>query len=186
MIRYRPHAVLLLFLLLIFATPAVGQEAGQRARGEIIPASIHFGLFPTLTVAGLFPTSTVEGLLTPDLLGETDLFGHQLLGLEMEDGTIIARDDLINPEYFASKRPNFLVAALGAGVAIVVSKFILDQIVGVGTCAVIGSVTAGSDDCLKAGMASSKSYAVTFGLSASVFASLWVIPSAWRSDWKPW
>ena len=166
MTRYRPPAVLLLFLLLIFATPAVGQEAGQRARGEIIPASIHFGLFPT---------STVEGLLTPDLLG-----------LGMEDGTIIAKDDLIDPEYFASLRPNFFVMVLGGGVAAVVGKFILDQALGVGTCAVIGSVTAGSDDCLKAGMASSKSYAVTFGLSASVLASLWVIPSAWRSDWKPW
>ena len=84
MTRYRPHAVLLLFLLLIFATPAVGQEAGQRARGEIIPASIHFGLFPT---------STVEGLLTPDLLQ-----------LEVEDGTIIARDDLIDREYFVVDR----------------------------------------------------------------------------------
>ena len=126
MTRHRPHAVLLLFLLLIFATPAVGQEAGQRARGEIIPASIHFGLFPTLTVAGLFPTSTVEGVLTPDLLQ-----------LEVEDGTIIARDDLINPEYFASLRPNFFVTVLGGGVAAVVSKFILDQAVGVGTCVVI-------------------------------------------------
>ena len=166
MTRYRPHAVLLLFLLLIFATPAVGQEAGQRARGEIIPASIHFGLFPT---------STVEGLLTPDLLG-----------LGMEDGTIIAKDDLIDPEYFDSLRPDFFPLVVGGGVAAVVAKFILDQALGVGTCAVIGSVTAGSDDCLKAGMASSKSYAVTFGLSASVLASLWVIPSAWRSDWKPW
>ena len=166
MTRHRPHAVLLLFLLLLFATPVVGQEAGQRARGEIIPASIHFGLFPT---------STVEGLLTPDLLQ-----------LEMENGTIIAKDDLIDPEYFDSLRPNFFPLVLGGGVAAVVAKFILDQALGVGTCAVIGSVTAGSDDCLKAGMASSKSYAVTFGLSASVLASLWVIPSAWRSDWKPW
>ena len=166
MTRYRAHAVLLLFLLLIFATPAVGQEAGQRARGEIIPASIHFGLFPT---------STVEGLLTPDLLQ-----------LEVEGGTIIARDDLINPEYFASLRPNFFPLVLGGGVAAVVGLFILEQAVGVGTCTVIGSVTAGSDDCLKAGMQSStKFYAVTFGLSASVFASLWALP-VWRFDWKPW
>jgi hypothetical protein len=192
MTRHRPHAVLLLFLLLIFATPAVGQEAGQRARGEIIPASIHFGLFPTLTVAGLFPTSTVEGLLTPDLLGETDLFGHQLLGLEMEDGTIIARDDLINPEYFASLRPDFMVTALGVGVAAVVGKFILDQIVGraveVGTCAALSTLLPGEEDCLGGGTGESPipSYPVTFGLGAAVGASLWVIPSAWRFDWKPW
>ena len=172
MTRHRPHAVLLLFLLLIFATPAVGQEAGQRARGEIIPASIHFVLFPT---------STVEGLLTPDLLG----LAMMVPGTVRASGTIIAKDDLINPEYFASLRPNFFPLVLGGGVAAVVGKFILDQAAGVGTCAVIGSVTAGSDDCLKAGMQSSKSYAVTFGLSASVFASLWVLP-AWRFGWKPW
>ena len=104
----------------------------------------------------------------------------------MEDGTIIAKDDLINPEYFASLRPNFFPLVLGGGVAAVVGKFILDQIVGVATCGAISSVAPGEEDCLKAGMESSKSYAVTFGLSASVFASLWVIPSAWRSDWKPW
>ena len=98
MTRHRPHAVLLLFLLLIFATPAVGQEAGQRARGEIIPASIHFGLFPT---------STVEGLLTPDLLQ-----------LEVEGGTIIARDDLINPEYFVVNRPLRLFYGLAGGIGL--------------------------------------------------------------------
>ena len=184
MTRHRPHAVLLLFLLLIFATPAVGQEAGQRARGEIIPASIHFGLFPT---------STVEGLLTPDLLGETDLFGHQLLGLEMEDGTIIARDDLINPEYFASLRPDFMVTALGVGFVSVVGKLILEQIVGravdVAACGVISSVSGGEEDCLggtKVEDSPIPSYPVTFGLGAAVGASLWVIPSAWRFDWKPW
>ena len=174
MIRYRPRAVLLLFLLLIFATPVVGQEAGQRARGEIIPASIHFGLFPT---------STVEGVLTPDLLQ-----------LEVEGGTIIARDDLINPEYFDSLRPNFFVTVLGGGVAGVVAKFIVDQIVGPGvgvsTCAVISSVTPGEVDCLdeswRKGDSPMPSYPVTFGLGAAVSASLWVIPSAWRFEWKPW
>ena len=98
MTRYRPHAVLLLFLLLIFATPAVGQEAGQRARGEIIPASVHFGLFPT---------STVEGLLTPDLLQ-----------LEVEDGTIIARDDLIDPEYFVVDRAKTVLYSVVGMVAL--------------------------------------------------------------------
>jgi len=51
------------------------------------------------------------------------------LQLEMEDGTIIARDDLINPEYFASLRPNFFVTVLGGGVVGAVGKFIMDQIV---------------------------------------------------------
>ncbi|SVC41376.1 uncharacterized protein METZ01_LOCUS294230 [marine metagenome] len=168
MTRYRYHAVLLLFLLLLFATPVVGQEAGQRARGEIIPASVHFGLFPT---------STVEGVLTPDLQQ-----------LEMGDGTIIARDDLINPEYFASYRPNFFVTVLGGGVVGVVGKFVLDQIGGRVVCGALSSSTPGEsgyDECV--GHDSGPfTYPVTFGLGAAVGASLWVIPSAWRSDWKPW
>ena len=161
---HKTNAVLLLFLLLIFVAPVIGQEAGQRARGEAVPGIL----------GSVDPMSRIAGFITPDLLQ-----------LEMADGTIVARDDLINPEYFASLRPNFFPLVLGGGVAAVVSKFILDQAVGVGTCAVIGSVTAGSDDCLKAGMQSSKFYAVTFGLSASVFASLWALP-VWRFDWKPW
>ena len=125
----------------------------------------------------------VEGVITPDLLQ-----------LEMEDGTIIARDVLINPEYFASLRPNFFVTVLGGGVAGVVAKLIVDQIVGpavgVGTCVVISSVSPGEEDCLdeswRKGDSPMPSYPVTFGLGAAVSASLWVIPSAWRFEWKPW
>ena len=171
MTRYRARAVLLLSLFLIFATPVVGQEAGQRARGEVAPGILD----------SVAPMSRIEGFITPDLLG----LAMMVPGTVRASGTIIAKDDLINPEYFASLRPNFFPLVLGGGVAAVVGLFILEQAVGVGTCAVIGSVTAGSDDCLKAGMQSSKSYAVTFGLSASVFASLWALP-VWRFDWKPW
>ena len=180
MTRHRPHAVLLLFLFLICATPAVGQEAGQRARG-FDPSQFAFVVVVEVApgiLDSVAPMSMVEGVITPDLLQ-----------LEMEDGTIIARDVLINPEYFASKRPNFLVAALGAGGAAVVSFFILNQIVGVGTCAVISSVAPGEEDCLKAGMESSKSYAVAFGLGAAAGGSLALLPNTpvfWRFEWKPW
>ena len=171
MTRYRARAVLLLSLFLIFATPVVGQEAGQRARGEVAPGILD----------SVAPMSMVEGVITPDLLQ-----------LEMEDGTILARDVLINPEYFASKRPNLLSTALGVGVVSVVGKLILEQIVGravvVGTCVVISSVSPGEEDCLDGAKGESPipSYPVTFGLGAAVGASLWVIPSAWRFDWKPW
>jgi hypothetical protein len=171
MTRYRARAVLLLSLFLIFATPVVGQEAGQRARGEVAPGILD----------SVAPMWMVEGVITPDLLQ-----------LEMEDGTILARDVLINPEYFASKRPNFLSTALAVGVVSVVGKLILEQIVGravdVGTCVVISSVSPGEEDCLDGAKGESPipSYPVTFGLGAAVGASLWVIPSAWRFDWKPW
>ena len=97
MTLYRPRTVLLLFMLLIFATPVVGQEAGQRARGEVAPGILD----------SVAPMSMVEGLLTPDLLQ-----------LEMEDGTIIARDDLINPEYFVADRGTTVLYSVGAMVAL--------------------------------------------------------------------
>ena len=129
--------------------------------------------------------SMVEGVITPDLLQ-----------LEREDGTIIARDVLINPEYFASKRPNFLVTALGVGVVSVVGKLIVDRIVdpasGVGACVVISTVSPGEEDCLEwaKGESPLPSYPATFGLGAAVGGSLWVLmpntPFFWRFEWKPW
>ena len=171
MTRYRPHAVLLLFLLLIFATPAVGQEAGQRARGEIIPVSVHFGLFST---------STVEGLLTPDLLG-----------LGMEDGTIIARGDLIDPEYFDTTRPNFFVTVLGGGVAGVVAKFIVEQIEVRVACAALGTLLPGDNEPGEPGYnecvdGSGLSYPKVFGLGAAGAIPLWVSFPLWAGEWKPW
>ena len=175
MTHHRPRCVLLLFLVLICATPAVGQEAGQRARGEVVPGILD----------SVAPMSMVEGVITPDLLQ-----------LEMEDGTILARDVLIHPEYLASKRPNLLSTALGVGVVSVVGKLILEQIVGravvVGTCVVISSVSPGEEDCLDGAKGESPipSYPVTFGLGAAVGGSLWVLmpntPFFWGFEWKPW
>ena len=158
MTRHRPHAVLLLFLLLIFATPAVGQEAGQPARGEIIPVSIHFGLFPT---------STVEGLLTPDLLG-----------LGMEDGTIIAKDDLIDPEYFVVNRPLRSFYGLAGGIALlgVVEVF--------RTCGVTGDWSLGDWD-----IECPDYNPLVFGVGAilgGVLLLTGVDPSIDPGDWKPW
>ena len=160
MTRHRPHAVLLLFLLLIFATPAVGQEAGQRARGEIIPASIHFGLFPT---------STVEGLLTPDLLQ-----------LEMEDGTIIARDVLINPEYFGVNRPLRLFYGLAGGIGLLALVEVFRS------CGFTGTWSDGSDWGIEC---PDYSYPLVFGVGAILGGALLltgVDPSIDPGEWKPW
>ena len=168
MTRHRPHAVLLLFLLLLFATPVVGQEAGQRARGEIIPASIHFGLFPT---------STVEGLLTPDLLQ-----------LEVEGGTIIARDDLIDPEYFdIPPRPNFLATVLAGGVVSVVLNFVVERVVERGVCASF-TLLPGEDnynECM-AEDDSGLSWPQAFGLGVGTAIPLWVAFPLFGGEWKPW
>ena len=151
MTRCRPPAVLLLFLLLIFATPAVGQEAGQRARGEIIPASIHFGLFPT---------STVEGLLTPDLLG-----------LGMEDGTIIAKDDLIKPEYFVVDR----------------AKTVFESAVGmIGLVALIEGVRKCDIEIECPGY--SWPLVIAFGVGIGIPIGIWMgtDPEVAEGEWKPW
>ena len=168
--RYRARAVLLLSLFLIFATPVVGQEAGQRARGEVAPGILD----------SVAPMSMVEGVITPDLLQ-----------LEMEDGTILAKDVLINPEYFGSLRPNFFETVLVGAVGGVVLKFILGKIIspaiGVATCGVISTVSPGEKDCLEDPELGDPlpSYPVTFGVGAGVLASLWVLP-VWEFDWRPW
>ena len=159
MTRYRAHAVLLLFLLLIFATPAVGQEAGQRARGEIIPASIHFGLFPT---------STVEGLLTPDLLG-----------LGMEGGTIIAKDDLIKPEYFVVDPGKTVLYSVVGMVAFAAGVELLRSCGGAGRW---------SDDphieC------PGYSWPLVIGLGVGIGLPLGIrfgnVPELAEGEWKPW
>ena len=93
----KTNAVLLFFLLLIFAAPVVGQEAGQSARGGVVPGIL----------GSVDPMSRIEGVITPDLQQ-----------LEMEDGTIIARDDLINPEYFVADRGTTVLYSVGAMVAL--------------------------------------------------------------------
>ena len=159
MTRYRAHAVLLLFLLLIFATPAVGQEAGQRARGEIIPASIHFGLFPT---------STVEGLLTPDLLG-----------LEVEGGTIIARDDLIKPEYFVVDPAKTVLYSVVAMVALAAGVELLRSCGGAGRW---------SDDPHIECPGYSWPLVIGLGVGIGIPFGIWMgkDPEVAEGEWKPW
>jgi hypothetical protein len=165
MTRYRYRAVLLLFLLLIFATPAVGQEAGQRARGEIV-----LGILGSVD-----PMSMIKGVITPDLQQ-----------LEMEDGTIIARDALIDPEYFDSTRPNFLATVLGSGVTVVVLKLILDR----GACAGLGTLLPGDNEPGEPGynecVDSGPSFPAAFGLGAAGGTALWVSFPLWAGEWKPW
>ncbi len=159
MTRHRPHAVLLLFLLLIFATPAVGQEAGQIARGEIIPASIHFGLFPT---------STVEGLLTPDLLQ-----------LEMGDGTIIARDDLIDPEYFVVDRAKTVLYSVVGMVALAAGVELLRSCGGAGQW---------SDDPHIECPGYSWPLVIGLGVGIGIPFGIWMgtDPEVAEGEWKPW
>ena len=159
MTLYRPRTVLLLFMLLIFATPVVGQEAGQRARGEIIPASVHFGLFPT---------STVEGVLTPDLLQ-----------LEVEDGTTIARDDLIDPEYFVVDRAKTVLYSVAGMVSLAAGVELLR------TC---GGAGRWSDDphieC------PGYSWPLVIGLGVGIGLPLGIgfgsVPELAEGEWKPW
>ena len=161
MTRYRYRAVLLLFLLLLFATPVVGQEAGQRARGEIIPASVHFGLFPT---------STVEGLLTPDLLQ-----------LEVEGGTIIARDDLIDPEYFVVNRPLRLFYGLAGGIGL------LALIEGVRKCELSGNENDGGWMPIPTEAAcSGYSWPLVIGLGVGIGIPFSFLEGMASGEWKPW
>ena len=149
-----------LALLLMFATPSVGQEVGQKARGELIPASIHFELFPT---------STIEGVLTSGLQ------------LETEDGIIIAKDELINPEYFVVDR----------------AKTVLGGIVGVtGLVALIEAARTcrSSADEGDGGWfpiptdlsCSGYSWPLVFGLGAVIGIPVSFLEKMAEGEWKPW
>ena len=155
MTRYRPRTVLLLFMLLIFATPVVGQEAGQKARGEVAPGILD----------SVAPMSMVEGLLTADLLQ-----------LEMEDGTIIARDDLINPEYFVADRGTTVLYSVGAMVALAagVEWFRRTDLVQTG---------AGTNFDLQT---DGYSWPLVIGLGVGIGIPFSFLEGMAEGEWKPW
>ena len=156
-----------LVLLLIFSTPVVGQEAGDKARGELRPSSIHFELFQM---------SKVGGVITPGLLQ-----------LEMGDGSIIARDDLINPEYFDTTRPSFLGTLVAGPIVGVVVKFVVDQSIDRVACSTLSTLLPGESgykECREAD--GSLSYLEMMGLGAAVMIPIWAIYPYFFGEWKPW
>jgi len=160
MTLYRARTVLLLFLLLIFATPVVGQEAGQRARGEVAPGILD----------SVAPMSMVEGLLTPDLLQ-----------LEMEDGTIIARDDLIDPEYFVVDRAK---TVLGTAVGMTALVALIEV---VRKCALSGNENDGGWMPIPTEAAcSGYSWPLVIGLGVGIGIPFSFLEGMAEGEWKPW
>ena len=156
----KTNAVLLLFLLLIFAAPVVGQEAGQSARGGVVPG----------VLGSVDPMSRIEGVITPDLQQ-----------LEMEDGTIIARDDLIDPEYFVVDRAKTVLynvvpmVALAAGVEALRS------------CGFTGTWSDGSDwgiECPDYSWLPVIGLGVGIGIPAGIMMGK--DPEFAQGEWKPW
>ena len=160
MTLYRARTVLLLFLLLIFATPVVGQEAGQRARGGVAPGSLD----------SVAPMSMVEGLLTPDLLQ-----------LEMEDGTIIARDDLIDPEYFVVDRAKTALYNVVAMVALAAGVEVFRS------CGFTGTWSDGSDWGIEC-PGYSWPPVIGLGVGIGIPIGIWMgtDPEFAEGEWKPW
>ena len=154
------HVVKGLVLFLIFSTPVVGQEVGHKARGELIPASIHFELFPT---------STVEGVLTSDLQ------------LETEDGIIIAKDELINPEYFVVGRAK---TALFSAVGMTALVALIE---GVRKCALSGNENDGGWMPIPTEAAcSGYSWPLVIGLGVGIGIPLSFLEGMAEGEWKPW
>ena len=150
----KTNAVLLLFLLLIFAAPVVGQEAGQRARGETVPGIL----------GSVDPMSRIEGVITPDLQQ-----------LEMEDGTIIARDDLIDPEYFVVDRAKTVLYSVAGMVSLAAGVELLR------TC---GGAGRWSDDphieC------PGYSWPLVIGLGVGIGIPFSFLEGMAEGEWKPW
>ena len=74
--------VKILSILLLSTAPVLGQEAGDNVRA----------LFKSPSSGVQLQLDSIFGVITPELQ------------LETEDGTIIAKDALIDPEYFAVNR----------------------------------------------------------------------------------
>ena len=124
----------------------------------------------------MFPTSNVGGVITP-----------VLLQLEMGDGTIIARDDLINPEYFDTTRPSFLGTLVAGPIVGVVVKFVVDQSIDRVACSTLSTLLPGESgykECREAD--GSLSYLEMMGLGAAVMIPIWAIYPYFFGEWKPW
>jgi hypothetical protein len=92
-----------LIILILFTAPVVGQEAGDNVRA----------LFKNPSSGVQSQLDSIFGAITPDLQFET------------KGGSIIAKDALIDPEYFVVNRPLQVLNSIGAGVggAAVIEKF---------------------------------------------------------------
>ena len=158
--RHRPRAVLLLFLLLIFAAPVVGQEAGQSARGGAVPGIL----------GSVDPMSRIEGVITPDLQQ-----------LEMEDGTIIARDDLIDPEYFVVDRAKTVLSTAVGMTALVALIEVVRK------CALSGDENDGGWMPIPTEAAcSGYSWPLVIGLGVGIGIPFSFLEGMASGEWKPW
>ena len=158
-----------LALLLILATPSAGQEVGQKARGELIPASINSKLFPTSTGVSQAGRLKIEGVLTSGLQ------------LETEDGIIVAKDELINIEYFVVDHVKTILAST-VGVASVVWLIEVAR-----TCKSSGSY--GKDGGwlpIPTDLSCSISWPLVAGLGVAIGIPLSFLEVMAEGEWQPW
>jgi len=154
--------VKILSILLLSTAPVLGQEAGDNVRA----------LFKSPSSGVQLQLDSIFGVITPELQ------------LETEDGTIIAKDALIDPEYFAVNRGGQTLLSFGAGVTL------LAGVEALRTCGASSNDTSGGwmpipDDISCPGY----SWPLVGGVG-SILGALFLLlpdnPDIDPGDWKPW
>ena len=151
--------VKILSILLLSTAPVLGQEAGDNVRA----------LFKNPSSGVQSQLDSIFGVIIPELQ------------LETEDGTIIAKDALIDPEYFAVNRPKTVLSAVGGGIGLV---WIAEA---VRTCDFSSNDSSGGwmpipDDLSCTGF----SWPLVIGLGVSIGIPLSGAKDFAEGEWKPW
>ena len=151
--------VKILTILLLFTAPVVGQEVGDNVRA----------LFKNPSSGVQSQLDSIFGVIIPELQ------------LETEEGAIIAKNELIDPEYFVVNRPKTVLSAVGGGIGLV---WIAEA---VRTCQFSQNDTSGGwmpipDDLSCTGF----SWPLVIGLGVSIGIPLSFAKNFAEGEWKPW
>ena len=176
----------------LFAAPAVGQEAGDKARGLFrveLPSQLDsirnmVGSDQLIRRGHWGPEGFVgiEGVITPGLQ------------LETENGTIVAKGLLTDPEYWDPESEADINLSPGSALGLVVAPGVawkLFEIVAGGTfCTAIGSLTPGENDPGESGFNECTSGGTSWGKSMGIGAGAGLLALAIVNlkggSWQPW
>jgi hypothetical protein len=158
--------VKILSMLMLFTAPVVGQEAGDNVRA----------LFKNPSSGVQSQLDSIFGVITPDLQFETDVAWDS-----EEKGAIIAKNELIDPEYFVVSRPKTVLSAVRFGIGLV---WIAEA---VRTCRFSQNDTSGGwmplpDDLSCTGF----SWPLVIGLGVPIGIPLSFVKDLAKGEWKPW
>ena len=181
--------VTIISMILLFTASASGQEAGDRARG-LFRVEVQSQLDSIRNVVGSDQLIRrhwgpegfvgIEGVITP------------MMDLETEDGTIIAKAVLIDPEYYGQGwgedgNPLKKNPAMGLGLLVLpgVAYKLFEVMVGVTTCATLGTLLPGDTEWNECTGGTSWGKSMGLGaLGGGLVLTVAILGEG--SSWQPW